>query len=921
MSVQVLGIVDGVVADLQRRRPPGPARLESNLERDLGLDSLALAEVMVSLEDAFGIDLPAAVLATAATVGDLVRVVSGAAPRRGEHHHAVARRPRQEESLESPLDAGTLVGVLDWHCATHPDRQHLHLVDDDGSEETVTYAQLRASGGAVAEGLLAAGLRPGDRVALMLPTSRRYFDAFVGVLLAGGVPVPIYPPSRPSQIAEHLRRHVVLLSNAGAVMLLTVAEAMVPARLLRSSVESLRRIATVEALAASEPRGDLPAPDPMATALIQYTSGSTGQPKGVVLSHAAVLANIRAMGEAAEVTPDDVFVSWLPLYHDMGLIGAWMGSLCLDMTAVIMSPLTFLARPSRWLAALSEYRGTITAAPNFAYELCLRKVSDADMAGLDLSCVRMALNASEPVVAGTVERFAARFAPYGLNPGALTPVFGLAESAVGLAFPPLGRGLHVDHVAADPLRREGRAEPVAAGAGALAIVGCGRPLPGYELRVVDDSGRAVGERTEGRLEFRGPSVTSGYFRNAEATAALFHDGWLVTGDLAYLADGELFITGRTKDLIIVAGRNLHPEDLETAVGRIPGVREGCVAVFGVRRADDATERLVVVAESREASPEVGERIRRDIAALAVELLGTAADDIVLAPPGSVPKTSSGKIRRAACAELYEGRLLLNRRRPSWWQVAGFVIASGGPRLRRRWREAGAVLYGLWCGVALVAVVAPTLGLLAVVPRPAWRRRLVRGAARALMWLTGTRVGVLGGDHLGVPGPSVVVANHASWLDSLVLTAILPPRFSFVAGEVLQGQAVAGFLLRRIGAVFVERSETGHAVADAARLAHLAREESLVVFPEGGLSRAAGLRPFHLGAFVAATEAGRPVVPVAVRGTRSMLPAGRRLMRRGSVTVVVSDAVLPSGEGWAGAVQLAHEVRGVLLRHSGEPDLG
>lgn len=921
ISERVLDVVDDVVAGLQRRRPPGPAKPDSNLERDLGLDSLALAEVVVGLEDAFGIDLPAAVLTTAATPADLARVVSSAAPRGGVHRPGAAGRPRERPAADVPSAASTLTGVLDWHCQTHPEREHLHLLTEDGKDETVTYGQLRSSGTGVAYGLLDAGVQPGDRVALMLSTGRSYFDAFAGVLFAGAVPVPIYPPSRPSRIAEHLRRHVDLLSNAGAAMLLTEPEAMGPARLLGSSVASMRRIATVEEMLRSGSPGTLPAPDPMATALIQYTSGSTGQPKGVVLSHAAVMANIRAMGEGAQVTSEDVFVSWLPLYHDMGLIGAWMGSLGLDMTAVIMSPLMFLGRPSRWLAAISDYRGTITAAPNFAYELCLRKVSERDMAGLDLSSMRMALNGSEPVVAATMERFAERFVPCGLDPGALAPVFGLAECAVGLCFPPLGRGLRVDNIVAETLRSEGRAEPARSEGGGLPIVGCGFPLPGYELRIVDGEGHELGERTEGHLEFRGPSATSGYFRNPEASAELFHDGWLVTGDLAYLADGELFITGRTKDLIIRAGRNLHPEDLETAVGRIPGVREGCVAAFGVRTAADATERLVVVAESRETAPEAAERIKAEIATLTSDLLGTSADDIVLAPSGSVPKTSSGKIRRGACAELYARGALGTRRRPVWWQVTGFALASTRPRLQRWWRAMAAAAYGLWCDAALVAVVAPTLGLLAVIPRLTWRQQLVRAAARTLMRLTGTPVRVLGGDHLDRAGPAVVVANHASWLDSLVLAAILPPGVAFVAGEVLERQAAAGFLLRRIGAVFVERSDTGHAVADAARLAALAAREWLVVFPEGGLSRLPGLRQFHLGAFVAATESGRPVLPVAVRGTRSMLPAGRRFVRRGTVTVVIAEPVPPSGAGWAGAVQLAHDVRGVLLRHCGELDVG
>ena len=274
----------------------------------------------------------------------------------------------------------------------------------------------------------------------------------------------------------------------------------------------------------------------------------------------------------------------------------------------------------------------MSAGPNFAYELCLAKVRDAEIEGLDLSSWRLAYNGAEPVSAATIERFGDRFAPYGFRREAMTPVYGLAESAVGLAFPPLGRGPLIDRIRRDAFVRSGRAEPAKPGELDLRFVACGQPLPGHEIRVVDAAGNELGDRREGRIEFRGPSATAGYFNNAPATRSLFHDDWLDTGDLGYMADADLYVTGRVKDVIIRAGRNLHPAELEEAVGNLKGVRKGCVAVFASPDPSGGAERLVVMAETRATGDDdTRAALRSEIAATAVDLLGVAPDDVVLAP--------------------------------------------------------------------------------------------------------------------------------------------------------------------------------------------------------------------------------------------------------------------------------------------------
>jgi acyl-CoA synthetase (AMP-forming)/AMP-acid ligase II len=559
--------------------------------------------------------------------------------------------------------------------------------------------------------LLARGLTRGDTVAIMLPTSREYFPIFIGVLMAGGIPVPIYPPVRPSQLADHLRRQVHILTNAGATLLVAGPEAVPLGRLLRSHVESMRQIVIPESLA-TERGGALPSPGPDDVALLQYTSGSTGHPKGVVLTHANLLANIRAMVDAAAVSGADTFVSWLPLYHDMGLIGAWLGSLYSGMPLVIMPPEVFLTRPARWLWAISTQRGTISAAPNFAYELCLRKVDDAELEGLDLSSWRLAFNGAEPVSPDTVERFAIRFGPYGLRRTAITPVYGLAESSVGLAFPPLGRGPLVDRVEREAFLRSGRAIPAdEADADVIRFVACGQPLPGHDLRIVDTAGNEVPDRQEGRIEFRGPSATSGYYRNPDATRSLFRGAWLDTGDLGYIADGDLYVTGRVKDLIIRAGRNLHPEELEDAIGNLTGVRKGCVAVFASPDPEFGTERLVVLAETRETDdqtrsrPAISDRGRHHRPAGNTSRRGRprpaphCAEDLQRQdPPRRQPRDLSSGERWAP----------LRRRCGGSW--SGSCGADGGDVSAAFLSAAGAFAFALYTSMLLMVVVPPLIVL-------------------------------------------------------------------------------------------------------------------------------------------------------------------------------------------------------------------
>jgi 1-acyl-sn-glycerol-3-phosphate acyltransferase len=916
-----------VVSDLVRELHGQGARalevsVASRLDRDLGIDSLGRTELVLRIERVFRVRLPVSVMGDADTVGDILTALKRSAPdtRVGI---AVEAPTVMQPAVAAPTQAKTLVEVLEWHVAQNPERPHVTVLQDERTVlASMTYGELSQAARAVAAGLIARDIVPGDRVALMLPTGTDFFTAFFGILYTGAVPVPIYPPMQLSQLEDYLRRQAGILRNAEVRILVTVPEAWRLAGLLRGLVPSLSAIESVGNLAASRAQAKLPRlGDPAATALIQYTSGSTGDPKGVVLSHANLLANIRAIIKAIDATSAEVMLSWLPLYHDMGLIGAWLAPLYVGAPCYIMSPLSFLARPQSWLWASHRYRATVSAAPNFAFELCLKQIDDAELKGLDLSSLRYVANGAEPVSIHTLRRFIARFSRYGFRPQAMAPVYGLAECAVALALPPPGRGPVIDRVKREALSRRESAEPAPPDdPNAIEFIACGRPVPGHEIRIVDDAGRELGERREGRLEFRGPSATAGYFRKEAETRELFRAGWLDSGDRAYMANGDVFITGRIKDIIIRAGQHIYPHEVEEAVGDIAGLMKGGVAVFGVADPDSGTERIVVLAETTQAEGAERDPLRARARTAVTDILGSPPDDVVLVEPGTVPRTSSGKIRRAAAREHYLAQQFDLPRRALRWQIARLWLAGIGGRLTRLRRATGEYLYAGWWWTILGTCVAVGAVAVLLLPRRAWRWGAVRTVARATLFAMGVPLAVQGIARLPKRG-GVVVFNHSSYADAIVVAAVLPGEPAYLVKNELAGQLFAGALLRKLGVLFVDRHDLAGGLADTAAATALAREgRVLVVFPEGTFTRQSGLLEFFTGAFKIASEAGLRVYPGVIRGTRSMLRSDQWFPRRTRIGVEMLDPVAPCGTDFASILRLRDEVRQAVLARCGEPDL-
>jgi fatty-acyl-CoA synthase len=936
----------------------------SNLDRDLGLGSLERVELLTRLEAAFDVRLPDTLAAEANTPEDLIQAIVRApgmpVTEDGEFGTALGgAEVAGVESTDSIVGrAETLIEPIRYRGTHNAQLAHLLITEDDEQGEhhyTMTFGELYAAAQKCAEELARRGVPPDGRVSLMLPTSRQFFVCFAGILLAGAVPVPIYPPFRADRIEEYAGRQSAILSNAGVCLLLTFRRAEAVAKLLKPRVKSLLEVADAEKLLEAAEKAPPPAPGALPAflsgsrirkgsdlALLQYTSGSTGDPKGVMLTHANLLANMRVIAQGLEMSPQDVGISWLPLYHDMGLIGAWLTLLLHGVPLVVMSPLAFLTRPERWLQAMSKNKGTITAAPNFAYELCVRKISDKAMEGVDLSSMRIVMNGAEPVNPETLERFANRFGKYGYRREAMMPVYGLAEASLGVTFPPLNRGPLVERVEREAFTSQGRAVAAKPGdAGAIAFVSSGRSFPGHEVMIVDENGNEVEERTEGFLWFRGPSSTSGYFENPEATDKLLPRGraeregeyaWVNSGDRAFQANGEIFITGRVKDIIIKGGRNLYPHEVEELASRAEGTRKGCVVAFGLKDKESGTEKLVVVAESR---AEGAEKKRALVAAINDEItrgLGIPPDRVELISPGSIPKTSSGKLRRDETKQLYLARTLGAGKAPAWVQIArlgtGTFLKEVGRSVWGTIRRGLEIIYGAYFCVVFILWIIPSWVIVRTYRDEQAAGRFTSAALKLLFALTFIRVKVVGKEYMDTPGAKVYASNHASYFDVLPVMMGLGVSYRFVAKGEVNDMPFIGTFLNQMGHLSFNRHDANSRLKQVDEIEEcLERGDSVFVFPEGTFVPQDGVRPFQLGAFRGAVASGAPVVPVSLAGTRRFLRDGTFLPRPTSVTITLSAPIYPSKTQESGDPNHLHEIvrlrdlaREEIAKFSGEPKL-
>ena len=902
-SKQVVQVVEKLARELNPHHEPkvGPT---THLEWDLGLGSIERHELLIRLEKELQGTLPSKAVFEAATVAELLNLTPGAST---DSLRRVINLVKGEIPPH-PAHATDLLEALEYQVEHQPDREVLHFLDEGEPVCTWTYPDLMKACQSVAGGLRELGVKSGEKVGLMLPSGPDYLASFYGIMWAGAVPVPLYPPFRMDQLEDYVKRQAAILRLAEVRFLISFDRAKPVIPLLKLQDTKLTKVVTVSDLQS----GQTPPPSPFPHALIQFTSGSTGTPKGVVLSHGNLIHNIRGYGYGMDLGADDVTISWLPLYHDMGLIGTMLGSVYHGQPLALMGPQDFLARPSRWLKAIHQYGGTVSPAPNFAYEICARKIPDEELEGLDLSSWRIALNGAEAVRPETLQRFTERFAPYGFDPRAHFPAYGLAEASLAVTFPPPGRGPLVETLNRDALERQGLVASCGPGEPSLQLVACGRPLPDMEVRIVTEEGEVLPDHHRGLLEFRGPSSLQCYYNNPEATRQVKdQDGWVKTGDLGYLAEGELYLTGRVKDIIIKAGRNIQAEDVEDMVADVEGVRRGCIACFAVDDDTDGTEHLVILAESRTKSPEERERLVRDIEKHVSRQLGLPPDRVEIVGPGSVPKTPSGKIRRSECRKRWlagdletSKNVLAQVRRIVGRGLREYLIRRPKEVMRDGWSI-------LWLTTLLLTPQAVSL-----VSSPT-ARKLLGPLARLYLKMVGIHLDIRG--VAGHSTPCVLVCNHCSTLDSLVLCAAWPTPLTFMVAPWVSEHPGLKHLISRLGHVAVHRGDPEQAARQEEDMVRKLRGgESLAVFPEGGFEVTPGLRPFALGAFQLAAKAEVPIIPVALQGTRQAQPSSRVVPYRVPLMASFGPPMEAEGTGWESVLKLCKDARSWISDHCGDP---
>ncbi len=567
----------------------------------------------------------------------------------------VVRLPASPVPSDFLDDADGIVEAVETLVRRHPDFECLTLLDRQRNETRLSLSAFWKRAKQVQACLEANGVTPGDAVVLVLPTGFELLAAYFGAMSAGAVPaLAAVPSNRISDPSVYRRTLGAILENAEA-RVLYCDEAV--AALLGGSGRELAPNALVlrpEDVAGGDASPVRVATRPDDLASIQYSSGTTGTPKGVQLSHRAILVYLRALRDGLELRPDDVHVNWAPLYHDMGLFGAFLLPLLCGCPSVLIPTMDFLRDPGLWLWALHRYRGTVSWAPNFAYSLCAKRIRDDALEGLDLSSWRHAISASEPLLAHTVEAFRDRFARYGLRREALGGAWGLAEVVMVGTVQPASCGPTLETVDRDRLVREGIAAPVS-DAG-MRMVSTGRCLPGFAVEVRNDQGEALPDRHVGQLWLRSETLFSGYRGDPERSAGIVRDGWIDTGDRGYLVGEDVFFVSRDKDLVIIGGENYAPHDIEVVIDRVPGVREGCGVAFGVVNEERGTEDLACVVETRlEGADELAaleEAIRREVTAT----LGLGIRHLKLVPPGGIEKTTSGKLSRSGTHARYADEL-------------------------------------------------------------------------------------------------------------------------------------------------------------------------------------------------------------------------------------------------------------------------
>ncbi len=523
-------------------------------------------------------------------------------------------------------------------------------------EETLTYHDLYLEALNYCGKLRHSGIEKGDRVLLAVPNGRTFLSGFLGILMSGGVAVPVV--TRDSVFIGLNKAHEIIghiLEDCQARFIITTPQN----EKLWKSLAAQLKLGPINIIYDKDKSENNIAGLPVELfpddyAFIQYTSGSTNLPKGVVIQHKQLIYQVESIVVGLNSSEKDIAVSWLPLFHDMGLIGTFLHSLYVGMEIVLMSPEKFLFDPKQWLLAISKYKATMSTGPNSAYSICVSRIKPEEIEGLNLSSWRVAFSGAEPVSIEIMNQFIEMFEPYGFNGRAICPGYGMAENCLAISFCVPGEGLKWDSVQRDAL--ESKKKAIQGGTcdeKTVCFVSVGRPILDHTVHIIDEKGHVLPERSVGEICVKGPCIMAGYFHKYEETAEALKDDWLYTGDLGYVAEGDLYITGRKKDLIIRGGRNYIPQDLERSAEKVEGVRHGCVIAVGLFDEKTGTEKIAVLAEVKPQFYKKEADIKKKISRAIFEEIGIAPDEVFIYRRGTLLRTTSGKLQRAKYKKLLE----------------------------------------------------------------------------------------------------------------------------------------------------------------------------------------------------------------------------------------------------------------------------
>lgn len=896
-------------------------KLDTSLQSHLGLGSFARDELFRRIEKQFDIHIDNRVLVKVDSLSELKKAILLKLSRKQLEALHLSHSGKGESYFKIK-QAENLIDVLLLYANEIPEKAHIFFQDERGNESIITYGDLYENSLKVAQSLLDLGVLANDTIALMLPSHPSFLYVFLGILLANCIPVPIYPPPQPHHLESYVRQQSRILVNAEIrLLVVTFQETYDLGKLLPAFAPGLKKIVTVNELLDNRKMVSPINVNPEIPALIQYVPDTKSFPKGVLLSHQNLLANTRAVGKAIEINHQDIIVSWLPFFHVMGLVSVWLGSFYHGIPLILMSPLSFLNRPERWLWAIHYSNGTISGGPNFAYELCAQNIEPARIEGLDLSSWRLAINGGEMIHPDTIERFSKKFIPYGFKRENFASAYGLAESSACVAISSLGQEPRIDKVERNIFEYEKRAIHVKDSSEEFCIrlVTCGKPIPQHKVRVVDDFGYELPDRYVGNLQFNGPSSMCGYYRDLEATKKIYHNDWWDTGDLAYLDQGEIFIAGRKKEIIIKAGRNLSPGGIEELVSQVPGIRGGCVVAFGVESTLEGTEEIILIAETQQKRPSKPDQIIQNIRNQVSTTQYMVPDKIILVPPHTLPKTSMGKIHREACKIAYLDDQL---KQPSGViQLAKIRTKSFLAKLHYYLIKTAQLIYSIYALFVLVITIGPGYLSLWILPRKL-SATILHYCTRNFFRFIFCPIQIINKQNLYKYKRIIFLPNHTSYFDVFVLTAVLPPNTRFVAKKEVTQTPFIRTVIRKLKHILLDRKHYPEGITKATKEIEQALNEQnpVVIFPEGTFTYAAGLRPFKFGSFKIAVDKNVPVLPIASQGIRKILREGQRLLKPGSIKITVGEPLFPQGNDWEEIIRLRAETREQILIHCGEPSL-